>query len=96
MLCPYDNTKISLWGFKILNPSIMTLTQATTRASELRQLIQEYNYQYYVLDEPSIPDSEWDRLFHELKAIEAQYPELKTADSPSSCWCGSAHKIFSS
>ena len=52
------------------------------RAAKLRQLLQDYNYQYYVLDNPTVPDSEWDRLFHELRALEKQHPELKTADSP--------------
>ena len=52
------------------------------RALELRAQLDQHNYRYYVLDEPAIPDAEYDRLFHELKAIEAANPELVTADSP--------------
>ncbi len=48
----------------------------------LREQIDQHNYRYYVLDEPSIPDAEYDRLFQELKALEARYPELVTPDSP--------------
>ncbi|KAF0098914.1 MAG: DNA ligase (NAD+) [bacterium] len=52
------------------------------RARELRALIDEANYRYYVLDAPSIPDSEYDRLLRELQELEASYPELLTPDSP--------------
>ncbi len=51
-------------------------------SSELRTQLQEHNYRYYVLDDPSVPDAEYDRLFRELQALEAQYPELITPDSP--------------
>src|SRR6185369_17883670 len=52
------------------------------RARELRAELEKHNYQYYVLDAPLIPDAEYDRLFRELQAIEAEHPELLTADSP--------------
>ncbi len=52
------------------------------RVRELRRLLEEHNYNYYVLDQPTIADAEWDRLFHELAALETQYPELVTPDSP--------------
>ncbi len=52
------------------------------RAAELAASIDEHNYRYYVLDAPSIPDEEYDRLFRELKTIEEQYPELITPQSP--------------
>jgi DNA ligase (NAD+) len=55
---------------------------ARERASELREEIDYHNYRYYVLDNPEIPDSEYDRLLRELQALEAQHPELITADSP--------------
>ncbi|AKE51993.1 NAD-dependent DNA ligase LigA [Kangiella geojedonensis] len=48
----------------------------------LRSLISDYNYQYYVLDDPSVPDSEYDRLYRELHALESKHPELITEDSP--------------
>jgi len=54
--------------------------------SELQSLknqLNEYNYQYYVLDAPTVPDSEYDRLLRRLQEIEAAHPELITADSPS-------------
>jgi DNA ligase (NAD+) len=52
------------------------------RAEQLAAKIQEHNYRYYVLDQPSIPDEEYDRLFHQLKELEHQYPELITSHSP--------------
>ena len=48
----------------------------------LREQIQQHNYYYYVLDDPRIPDSEYDRLFRSLQQLEAEHPELVTADSP--------------
>ncbi|KTC36513.1 aromatic ring-opening dioxygenase LigA [Pseudomonas sp. ABAC61] len=58
------------------------MTAAETRILELRAELDLHNYRYHVLDEPSIPDAEYDRLFHELKALEAEHPELVTSDSP--------------
>ncbi|WP_421547530.1 NAD-dependent DNA ligase LigA [Pseudomonas sp. QD4] len=58
------------------------MTAAETRILELRAELDQHNYRYHVLDEPSIPDAEYDRLFHELKALEAEHPELVTSDSP--------------
>ncbi|MGC1329682.1 MAG: NAD-dependent DNA ligase LigA [Pseudomonas sp.] len=58
------------------------MTAANTRILELRAELDLHNYRYHVLDEPSIPDAEYDRLFRELKALEAEHPELVTADSP--------------
>ncbi|MCM0612225.1 NAD-dependent DNA ligase LigA [Marinobacter sediminum] len=52
------------------------------RVEELRSVISDHNYQYYVLDDPRIPDSEYDRLFRELQKLEADYPELASDDSP--------------
>ncbi|AWL12215.1 DNA ligase (NAD(+)) [Saliniradius amylolyticus] len=52
------------------------------RIDSLKQTLNDYNYQYYVLDDPSVPDAEYDRLMEELKQLEAGHPELKTADSP--------------
>lgn len=58
------------------------MTAAETRILELRAELDQHNYRYHVLDEPSIPDAEYDRLFRELKALEAEHPELVTSDSP--------------
>lgn len=51
-------------------------------ATQLRDSINEHNYCYYVLDEPRIPDSEYDRLMLALQALEAEYPDLVTPDTP--------------
>lgn len=53
------------------------------RLLELKSSIQEHNYQYYVLDDPCIPDAAYDRLLRELEEIEQQYPDWITSDSPS-------------
>lgn len=50
--------------------------------AKLREQLNEHNYRYYVLDDPTIPDAEYDRLFQALKVLEVQYPELITPDSP--------------
>ena len=52
------------------------------KAQELRESIQTYNVQYYVLDEPTVPDAEYDRTLRALEALEAQYPALITPESP--------------
>ncbi|KXU38854.1 DNA ligase (NAD(+)) LigA [Ventosimonas gracilis] len=52
------------------------------RIAELRTELERLNYAYHVLDTPSVPDAEYDRLFNELKALEAAHPELITAESP--------------
>ncbi len=70
-------------------------TSPLLRVTELHQLINHYNYQYYVLDEPSVPDAEYDRLMQELLAFELADPELKTLDSPSQKVGGSPLKSFS-
>jgi DNA ligase (NAD+) len=53
-----------------------------TKLKGLRQIIDSHNYQYYVLDQPSIPDAEYDRLFRELIELEKTYPQYLTPDSP--------------
>ena len=61
----------------------MTASAATIKKVEsLRDQIRHHNYQYHVLDEPEVPDAEYDRLVRELQDLEKQYPELVTADSP--------------
>ncbi len=56
--------------------------KATDRAVKLKDLLERYNYRYHALDDPEVPDAEYDRLMLELRALETQYPELTTADSP--------------
>jgi len=60
----------------------MDKRDAERRIQELRDLLNEYNYQYYVLDAPTVPDSEYDRLMQELMKLEEQFPELITPNSP--------------
>ena len=61
----------------------MTIPQeVATRAKQLREEIETHNYRYYVLDAPTIPDAEFDKLFRELQALETRHPSLATADSP--------------
>jgi DNA ligase (NAD+) len=56
--------------------------QAAQRAAELRRELEEHNHRYYVLDDPTIGDDEYDALLDELREIEAAHPELRTPDSP--------------
>ncbi|MFP7737836.1 NAD-dependent DNA ligase LigA [Priestia aryabhattai] len=60
----------------------MEFETAKLRVQELRDLLNQYGYEYYVLDQPSVPDAEYDKLMNELIEIEESFPELKTADSP--------------
>jgi DNA ligase (NAD+) len=61
----------------------MTLSHVThQRIDELKDKLNYHNYRYYVLDNPIVPDSEYDRLFYELKQLEAQHPNIITPDSP--------------
>ena len=60
----------------------MEITQARIRAEELTELLDKYTYQYYVLDDPEVSDYEFDMLMQELKAIEAEFPELVSPSSP--------------
>jgi DNA ligase (NAD+) len=55
---------------------------ARRRVAQLHSELHEHNYRYYVLDDPLISDAAYDRLLRELQDLEAQYPELLTADSP--------------
>ncbi len=56
--------------------------QPGARVAELRALLERYGYEYYVLDAPSVPDAHYDELFRELQRLEAEHPELASADSP--------------
>src|SRR5207237_6298242 len=57
-------------------------SKARARARELRRELDHHSHRYYVLDDPEIGDDAYDALLDELRALEAQYPELVTADSP--------------
>lgn len=67
---------------------------AEQRAKELHKIIEGHNYSYYVLDDPTVEDFEYDALMNELKAIEAEFPELCTPDSPTQHVGGYAMNTF--
>jgi DNA ligase (NAD+) len=60
----------------------MDLDDAARRAAELRAVIARHAHLYYVLDQPEISDAEYDAVFRELQALEVEYPDLRTPDSP--------------
>lgn len=60
----------------------MDRQNAEMRINELRSLLNQYSHEYYVLDRPSVPDAEYDRLYRELTALEEAFPEMITPDSP--------------
>ena len=57
--------------------------RAASELDRLREEIAAHDYRYYVLDDPQVPDSEYDRLMRRLRELEADWPDLVTADSPS-------------
>ncbi|RST59427.1 NAD-dependent DNA ligase LigA [Siminovitchia terrae] len=67
---------------------------AQNRVKELYNLINQYNYEYHVLDNPSVPDAEYDRLMRELTVIESEFPELVTPESPTQRVGGEALSAF--
>ncbi len=58
------------------------MNRALERINELKKILDSYNYEYYVLDNPSVSDQEYDRLMQELVSLESLYPEYQTDDSP--------------
>src|SRR3954447_13813532 len=58
------------------------LDRVQARVEELRRQLNYHNYRYYVLDDPEVADAEYDALFQELLALEADHPELASPDSP--------------
>ncbi len=67
---------------------------AEKRVRELQTLLNQYNYEYHVLDKPSVPDSEYDRLLRELIDYEDKNPELRTPDSPTQRVGGEVLSMF--
>jgi len=72
----------------------MDRMSAEKRVKELHTLLNKYNYDYYVLDKPSVPDSEYDTLMKELLKLEEQFPEFQTPDSPSQRVGGAVLEMF--
>lgn len=64
------------------SPPVDDVQALQVRAEELRATINYHNYRYYILDSPEIADAEYDRLMEELRAIEADHPELQSPESP--------------
>lgn len=67
---------------------------AQTRAAQLRELLEDYSYRYYVLDAPAISDYEYDVLYRELVSIEEKYPDLVTPESPTQRVGGAVQEGF--
>ena len=67
---------------------------AKERVEELTKLLVDANYRYYVLDDPTMPDFEYDRLLRELEDLETVHPELAKADSPTKRVGGNALSKF--
>jgi DNA ligase (NAD+) len=67
---------------------------AEARVAELRAQIAHHDERYYVLDEPEIPDAEYDKLMNELRALEAEYPDLITPESPTQHVSGAPSEEF--
>lgn len=72
----------------------MEFEAAKNRAAELSKLLEEHNYRYYVLDDPSIPDFAFDQLLNELEKLEAEFPELVSSASPTQRVGGAAMNTF--
>ena len=72
----------------------MELQEAQKRVEELRQELEKHNYHYYVLDAPLISDAQYDKLLQELVALEKEFPQLITPDSPSQRVGGEPLDIF--
>ena len=70
--------------------------KVASRAAKLRAQIEAHNYAYYVLDAPTVSDAEFDQLFRELEALERDYPELSTPDSPTQRVSGQPAAEFAS
>ncbi len=74
----------------------MDLDKVENKIEDLRALIRQYDYQYYVLDAPTVSDSEYDGIFRELAALEAQFPSFIKVDSPTQRVGGEVLKAFAS
>ena len=72
----------------------MDQTAVLAQMRQLIQLLAQHNHAYYVMDQPTIEDSEYDQLFHQLKALEQQYPDLVQADTPTNKVGGKALSKF--
>ena len=60
----------------------MSIELVQTRVEALREIVRQHQYRYYILDDPTVSDQEFDALFRELQALEAEHPEVRSDDSP--------------
>jgi hypothetical protein len=74
----------------------LKLSDITLRHKQLCDLIARYDHEYYALDAPSVPDSEYDQIYQELQSLESLHPSLITAESPTQRISGSATNAFNS
>lgn len=74
----------------------MSSSSPAQRVEALRAEIDNHNYRYYVLDEPAVPDAEYDRLMRELRQLEADHPDLASPDSPTQRIGGAPRREFAS
>ena len=72
----------------------MITSDIQQRWNELASVVRDHQFRYYVMDSPIIADSEFDQLFHELVALEDEYPELRTPDSPTQLVGGGFETTF--
>ena len=72
----------------------MTKAEARKRIEALAREIREHDHRYWVLDRPTIPDAQYDRLFRELQALEEAYPDLLLLDSPTQRVSGPMREAF--
>ena len=81
-LARHDLARLLAPGCRRGDGSVSVPKAAAKRAAELRRELEHHGYRYYVLDDPDITDDQYDALLDELRALEAEYPELVTPDSP--------------
>jgi DNA ligase (NAD+) len=74
-----------------MNPALAAVRQ---RATQLRAEIDRHNYRYHVLDDPEIPDAEYDRMLRELRALEEKHPDLIVPESPTQRIGGAPIAVF--
>ena len=90
------NTEQQSLAFDSPVVNVIEESEAAKRYLKLRLLLAQYDHEYYVLDAPSVPDSEYDKNYRELQDLEKLHPELITADSPTQRVSGSATNAFNS
>ena len=91
-----QNKQVPLQAGLFANAAVNSMQSIQARIEQVRNLIRLYDYQYYVLDTPTVSDNEYDGLFRELQALEAENPNLISVDSPTQRVAGEPVKSFNS